>query len=89
MHKMCQSVSFKGTYVASRFTFLGLVTGLYFLSNTMWGGLYYKIVKRQKKLALRKQAKENGLDGADGRANGHANISIANSAKDTEKESTI
>lgn len=72
-----------------RITFMGLVVGLYFLSNTLWGGLYYKIVKRQKKLALRKQAKENGRDGADGHANGHANISIAKSTEDKEKESTI
>lgn len=68
---------------------MGLIVGLYFLSNTMWGGLYYRIVKRQKKLALRKQAKENGLNGVDGRTNGHANISIAKSSEDTEKESTI
>ncbi|KAM9705333.1 solute carrier organic anion transporter family, member 1D1 [Menidia menidia] len=69
---------------AFRMTFLGLITGLYFVANMLWGGLYYKIVKRQKKLALRKQAKENGLEG-----NGHANISIAKDNEDSNKESTI
>ena len=67
---------------------MGLITGLYFLSNMMWGGLYIKIVKRQKKLALRNQAKENGQEG-NGQANGHANINIAKNTDDTEKESTI
>ncbi|KAM4569496.1 solute carrier organic anion transporter family member 1C1-like [Odontesthes bonariensis] len=73
---------------AFRVTFLGLITGLYFLATMMWGGLYYKIVKRQKKLALRNQAKENGLDG-NGVSNGHASISIAKNKEDTNKESTI
>lgn len=72
----------------SRMTFLGLITGLYFLSNTLWGGLYFKIVKRQKKLALRNQAKENGQEG-NGVSNGHANINIAKNTDDTNKESTI
>jgi len=67
---------------------MGLITGLYFLANTLWGGLYFKIVKRQKKLALRNQAKENGLDG-NGVSNGHASISIAKNKEDTNKESTI
>ncbi|XP_044199331.1 solute carrier organic anion transporter family member 1C1-like [Thunnus albacares] len=72
---------------AFRITFMGLITGLYFLSNTLWGCLYLKIVKRQKKLALRNQAKENGLEGNG--VNGHANINIAKSTEDTDKESTI
>ncbi|XP_041834144.1 solute carrier organic anion transporter family member 1C1-like [Melanotaenia boesemani] len=73
---------------AFRMTFLGLITGLYFLANTLWGGLYMKIVKRQKKLALRNQAKENGLEGND-MSNGHANITIDKNKEDTNKESTI
>lgn len=76
------------TNLSSRITFMGLVVGFYFLANTMWGCLYRRIVKRQKKLALRNQAKENGLEG-DGRTNGHANISIARNKDETEKESTI
>lgn len=72
---------------AFRITFLGLVIGLYFLANTLWGVLYFKLVRRQKKLALRNQAKENGLEGNEV-ASGHANISIA-TCKDTDKESTI
>uniref|UniRef100_A0A3Q3WH44 Solute carrier organic anion transporter family member n=1 Tax=Mola mola TaxID=94237 RepID=A0A3Q3WH44_MOLML len=71
-----------------RLTYMGLIAGLYFLSNMMWGGVYIKIVKRQKKLALRNQAKENGQEG-NGQANGHANINIAKNTDDTEKESTI
>ncbi|XP_054609443.1 solute carrier organic anion transporter family member 1C1-like isoform X2 [Dunckerocampus dactyliophorus] len=72
---------------AFRWTFMGLITGLYLLSNMMWGGLYHKIVQRQKKLALKEQAKDNGLE-ANG-VNGHANINIAQNKDDTDKESTI
>ncbi|XP_029317785.1 solute carrier organic anion transporter family, member 1D1 [Cottoperca gobio] len=71
-----------------RITFLGLITGLYFVSNILWGGLYYKIVKRQKKLALRNQAKENGQEG-NTLGNGHASISIAKNKEDADNESTI
>uniref|UniRef100_A0A3B4UHA7 Solute carrier organic anion transporter family member n=1 Tax=Seriola dumerili TaxID=41447 RepID=A0A3B4UHA7_SERDU len=73
---------------AFRMTFMGLITGLYFLSNMLWGGLYLKIVKRQKKLALRNQAKENELED-NGAVNGHANISIAKNKEDVDRESTI
>ncbi|XP_040003707.1 solute carrier organic anion transporter family member 1C1-like isoform X2 [Xiphias gladius] len=73
---------------AFRMTFMGLITGLYFLSNMLWGGLYLTIVKRQKKLALRNQAKENGLEG-NRVVNGHANIHIAKNKEDTDRESTI
>lgn len=69
-------------------TFLGLITGLYCLSNILWGGLYFRIVKRHKKLALRNQAKENGLEG-NAAGNGHANISITKNKEDADNESTI
>ncbi|XP_077401235.1 solute carrier organic anion transporter family, member 1D1 [Vanacampus margaritifer] len=72
---------------AFRWTFMGLIAGLYLLANMMWGGLYCKIVQRQKKLALREQAKENGLE--ENGVNGHANINIAQNKDNTEKESTI
>lgn len=71
-----------------RITFLGLITGLYFLSNILWGGLYCTIVKTHKKSTLRNQAKENGLDG-DKSGNGHANISIVKNKEDVDNESTI
>lgn len=67
---------------------MGLITGLYFLANTLWGFLYVRIVKRQKKLALRNQAKENGHDG-NNTTNGHANISIVKNKDELSKESTI
>ncbi|XP_034529555.1 solute carrier organic anion transporter family member 1C1-like [Notolabrus celidotus] len=73
---------------AFRMTFMGLITGLYFLSNTLWGFLYVKLVKRHKKLALRNQAKENGHDG-NNVGNGHANINIAKNKEEMNKESTI
>ncbi|XP_074482148.1 solute carrier organic anion transporter family, member 1D1 isoform X1 [Sebastes fasciatus] len=73
---------------AFRMTFLGLITGLYCLSNILWGGLYFRIVKRHKKLALRNQAKENGLEG-NAAGNGHANISITKNKEDADNESTI
>ncbi|XP_047431377.1 solute carrier organic anion transporter family member 1C1-like [Mugil cephalus] len=73
---------------AFRITFMGLITGLYLLANLMWGGLYMKIVKRQKKLALRTQAKEAGQEG-NGVGNGHANINIATNKEEGDKESTI
>ncbi|XP_053270899.1 solute carrier organic anion transporter family member 1C1 [Pleuronectes platessa] len=73
---------------AFRVTYMGLINGLYFLSNMLWVGLYLRIVKRQKKLALRNQAKENGLE-ANGQVNGHATISIAKDKEDADKESTI
>ncbi|KAL6116977.1 uncharacterized protein ACO6RY_14861 [Pungitius sinensis] len=73
---------------AFRMTFLGLITGLYCLSNILWGGLYVTIVKRQKKLALRKQAKENELEG-EMVVNGHANINVSKKKEDAGNESTI
>ncbi|KAK7896329.1 hypothetical protein WMY93_021654 [Mugilogobius chulae] len=41
-----------------------------------------------KKLALRQQGKENGLEGANGAPTGHAHITLTQN-KDTDKESTI
>ncbi|XP_074554659.1 solute carrier organic anion transporter family, member 1D1 [Halichoeres trimaculatus] len=73
---------------AFRITFMGLITGLYFLANTLWGVLYFKLVKRQKKIALRNQAKENGHDG-NNTSNGHANINIVKNKEDMNNESTI
>lgn len=67
---------------------MGLIAALYFLSNVMWGGVYHRVVKKHKKLALKNQAKETEHEG-DGQVNGHANISIARKTDDTEKESTI
>lgn len=69
---------------------MGLITGFYGLSNMMWGGLYFTLVKRQKKLALRNQenGKENGQEG-NSQANGHAGIILAKNTADTDKESTI
>lgn len=73
---------------AFRLTFLGLVTGLYCLANALWGFLYCRIVRRQKKLALRQQSKEDALEAANGTVTAHAQITIAPD-KDTEKESSI
>ncbi|XP_038143154.1 solute carrier organic anion transporter family member 1C1-like isoform X1 [Cyprinodon tularosa] len=73
---------------AFRMTFLGLVTGLYFFANVLWGFLYVKIVKRQKKLALREQAKENGVE-YNTLTKGHANITIDKNKKEENKESSI
>uniref|UniRef100_A0A3B3XF78 Solute carrier organic anion transporter family member n=1 Tax=Poecilia mexicana TaxID=48701 RepID=A0A3B3XF78_9TELE len=73
---------------AFRMTFLGLVTGLYFLTNVLWGILYVKIIKRQKKLALRNQAKDNEVEG-NTQNNGHANISISTNKEEDNKESSI
>uniref|UniRef100_A0A3B4ADR2 Solute carrier organic anion transporter family member n=1 Tax=Periophthalmus magnuspinnatus TaxID=409849 RepID=A0A3B4ADR2_9GOBI len=73
---------------AFRLIFLGLVTGLYALGNTLWGVLYCRIVRRQKKLDRRQREKENGLDGANGAPTGHAQITLAPNT-DTDKESTI
>lgn len=74
-------------FLTYRMTFMGLITGFYFVANLLWGGLYIKVVKKQKKLALRNQAKENGQE-ANSQGNGHANINIA-TKDDTDKESTI
>ncbi|KAF6730893.1 Solute carrier organic anion transporter family member 1C1 [Oryzias melastigma] len=73
---------------AFRMTFLGLITGLYLVANMLWGCLYLRIVKRQKKLELRKQAKEGALEG-NSVTNGHANITINKNKEDTNDESTI
>lgn len=67
---------------------MGLVVGLYMLSNSLWGIVYRTIVKRHKKTALKNQAKENGVEG-NNQGNGHAKINIANNRGDTDKESTI
>ncbi|XP_038143111.1 solute carrier organic anion transporter family member 1C1-like [Cyprinodon tularosa] len=71
-----------------RLTFLGLVIGLSILANMLWGVLYVKIVKKQKKLALRDQAKENGAEGKR-LSNGHAHINIVKHREETNNESTI
>ncbi|KAK2858861.1 hypothetical protein Q5P01_003481 [Channa striata] len=68
-----------------RLTFMGVITCLYSLTNMLWGGVYFRIIKRQKKLALMKSAKENGLEER-GLGNGHASISIA---KDLDQASTV
>uniref|UniRef100_A0A3B5MKT2 Solute carrier organic anion transporter family member n=1 Tax=Xiphophorus couchianus TaxID=32473 RepID=A0A3B5MKT2_9TELE len=73
---------------AFRFTFLGLIIGLYILANMLWGVLYVKIAKRQKKLVLRGQAKKNGVE-ANRLSNGHASISIVKYKEDANMESTI
>ncbi|XP_014864990.1 PREDICTED: solute carrier organic anion transporter family member 1C1-like [Poecilia mexicana] len=73
---------------AFRLTFLGLIIGLYVLANMLWGVLYVKIVKRQKKLVLRDQAKKNGVE-ANRLSNGHASISIVKYKEDENMESTI
>lgn len=67
---------------------MGLISGLYFLANLLWGGLYLTLVKKQKKIALKNQAKENALEG-NGVSNGHASISIAKNKDDTDKDSTV
>ena len=71
-----------------RFSFLGLVYGIYGLSCALWGVLYHKIVKRQKKVALRNQAKENAME-VNGITSGHANVTILNNKEDMERDSTI
>ncbi|XP_036004946.1 solute carrier organic anion transporter family member 1C1 [Fundulus heteroclitus] len=73
---------------AFRLTFLGLTIGLCIVANMLWGVLYMKIVKRQKKLALRDQTKEKGVEG-NRLSNGHANISIVKNKEDTNNESII
>uniref|UniRef100_A0A669DRJ5 Solute carrier organic anion transporter family member n=1 Tax=Oreochromis niloticus TaxID=8128 RepID=A0A669DRJ5_ORENI len=72
---------------AFRVTYLGMITGLYFLANTLWCYLYYSIVKRQKKIALKNQSKENGQE-SNAVTNGHANINIAD-VEDMGMECTI
>lgn len=72
---------------AFRVTYLGMIIGLYFLANTVWGFLYYSIVKRQKKIALKNQSKENGQE-SNAVTNGHANINIAD-VDDMGMECTI
>ncbi|XP_071752097.2 solute carrier organic anion transporter family, member 1D1 [Centroberyx gerrardi] len=71
-----------------RMTFLGLVYVLYFLTNLLWGVLYCRIVKRQKKISLRNQAKENALEG-NGVTNGHTSINIVINKDDLDRESSI
>uniref|UniRef100_A0A667ZSI7 Solute carrier organic anion transporter family member n=1 Tax=Myripristis murdjan TaxID=586833 RepID=A0A667ZSI7_9TELE len=73
---------------AFRNTFLGLLYALYLLTNLLWVFLYFRIVKRQKKISLRNQAKENGLEGNEA-TNGHANINIVKNKEDLDRESTI
>ncbi|XP_067110215.1 solute carrier organic anion transporter family member 1C1-like [Osmerus mordax] len=68
---------------AFRVTFLGLIYGLYTLSYLLWGVLYHRLSKRQKKLALRSQAKAAALEGG---TNGPSHTV---KKEDLEKESTI
>ncbi|XP_031438915.1 solute carrier organic anion transporter family member 1C1-like [Clupea harengus] len=48
---------------AFRARFLGMIYGLYALSYLLWGVLYRTLVKRQRKLALKTQAKGQGANG--------------------------
>uniref|UniRef100_A0A3Q0T7K0 Solute carrier organic anion transporter family member n=1 Tax=Amphilophus citrinellus TaxID=61819 RepID=A0A3Q0T7K0_AMPCI len=72
---------------AFRLTYMGLIIGFYFIANSLWGYLYYSIVKRQKKTALKNQAKENGQE-SNAAGNGHASINIAD-IEDMGTECTI
>lgn len=45
-----------------RMTFLGLICGLYTLSYVLWGFMYMRLSRRQKKLALRDQAKSMEME---------------------------
>ncbi|XP_010899061.2 solute carrier organic anion transporter family member 1C1 [Esox lucius] len=72
---------------AFRITFLGLVYVCYGTSYLLWGVLYRQLSKRQKKLALRNQAKETALEA--NRNNGHATVSIIKNMDDLDRESTI
>lgn len=67
---------------------MGFICGLYFLANVMWGGVYHRVVRKQKKLALKNQDNETENEG-NGQAKGYANISIAKKKDNAEKESTI
>lgn len=73
-------------------TFLGLIYGLYGLSYLLWGVLYRQLTKRQKKLALRSQAKATALEAnGNNNHNGHAMVSIFKNKDDLDRdgESTI
>uniref|UniRef100_H3CAN1 Solute carrier organic anion transporter family member n=1 Tax=Tetraodon nigroviridis TaxID=99883 RepID=H3CAN1_TETNG len=73
---------------AFRWTFMGLISGLYFLSNLMWGGVYHRVVQKHRRLALKNQAKETQHE-RDGQTNGHVNISVVKKKDEAERESTI
>ena len=49
--------------ISYRARFLGMIYGLYALSYLLWGVLYRTLVKRQRKLALKTQAKGQGANG--------------------------
>lgn len=67
---------------------MGLISGLYFLSNLMWGGVYHRVVQKHRRLALKNQAKETQHE-RDGQTNGHVNISVVKKKDEAERESTI
>lgn len=83
--KQCGGVGACRLYDSSAFRmrFMGLVSTLYVLSNLMWGFLYTRIVKKEKKLAQIDAVEANGA------ANGHVVLGVALDGDIIERESTI
>uniref|UniRef100_A0A674E665 Solute carrier organic anion transporter family, member 1D1 n=1 Tax=Salmo trutta TaxID=8032 RepID=A0A674E665_SALTR len=91
--RTCLKLGFKAMWGSRSIkTFLGLIYGLYGLSYLLWGVLYRQLTKRQKKLALRNQAKATALEAnGNNNHNGHAMVSIFKNKDDLNRdgESTI
>ncbi|RXN05136.1 solute carrier organic anion transporter family member 1C1-like isoform X3 [Labeo rohita] len=75
---------------AFRNAFLGLIYGLYSLSYLLWGVLYYKLCRREKKLALKNQLIAPEQDG-NGVSAGNGNVSsaIVKCSENPDQETTI
>ncbi|XP_073695059.1 solute carrier organic anion transporter family member 1C1-like isoform X1 [Garra rufa] len=75
---------------AFRNTFLGLIYGLYSLSYVLWGVLYIKLSRHEKKLALKNQLKAPEQDGSGvSTSNGNVSSAIVKCSENPDQETTI
>ncbi|KAL1276066.1 hypothetical protein QQF64_035689, partial [Cirrhinus molitorella] len=75
---------------AFRNAFLGLIYGLYSLSYVLWGILYVKLSRREKKLALKNQLKAPEPDGNGvSTSNGNVSSAIVKCSENPDQETTI
>lgn len=77
-------------FLPYRNSFFGLIYGLYASSYLLWGIMYNRLSRREKKLALKEQLKASEQDGS-GLSNGNMNSSsaIVKCNENPDQETTI
>jgi len=77
-------------FLSYRNAFLGLIYGLYAISYLLWGIMYNRLSRREKKLALKDQLKAPEQDDS-GVSNGNMNApsAIVKCNENPDQETTI